>query len=104
MVIQANNLVNHFEKNPKGFFEMSKDKNSHIFKVFGCFHADSSRLMVLATKEIQDVENAGSNHRFCLCFERLSRESFSRGYAPGAESALQIGDRHTGRVSLLTAV
>ena len=61
-------------------------------------------IMVLLTKEIQDVENAGSNHRFCLCFERLSRESFSRGYAPGAESALQIGDRHTGRVSLLTAV
>jgi hypothetical protein len=50
MVIQANNLVNHFEKSPKGFFEMSKDKNSHIFKVFGCFHADSSRPNGLANE------------------------------------------------------
>jgi len=50
MVIQANNLVNHFEENPKGFFEMSKDKNSHIFKLFGCFHVDSSRHNGLANE------------------------------------------------------
>jgi len=55
-------------------------------------------------KENKDVDNHDSNHLICPCFDRLSRESVLGGYAPGAESALQAGDRQSGRVPLLTAV
>lgn len=60
--------------------------------------------MVRSVKEIRDGENGGSNHRRYLCLERLSRERVPGGYAPGAKSEFQIGDRHSGRISLLTAV
>jgi hypothetical protein len=60
--------------------------------------------MVRPMKEIKDVENGGSNHRLCPCLERLSGECVPGGYAPGAKSEFQIGDRHSGRISLLTAL
>ena len=60
--------------------------------------------MVLPEKEIKDAQNGGSNHRLCPCLERLSRECVHSGYAPGAKSPSQIGDRQSGRIPLLTAV
>ncbi len=59
-------------------------------------------LIVGQKKEIRDVDNHDFNRRFCPCLDRLARESVLDGYAPGTESPFQTGDRHSGRVSLLT--
>ncbi len=60
--------------------------------------------MARPAKEIKHVETDGSNGHLWPGLERLSRECVLSGYPPGTKSPFQIGDKQSGRISLLTAV